>query len=119
MALLTLTRLLESNGLAIAAAAASAGGDTAPNPDGKVFLYVKNAGAGGITVTVTPAKPTLAIPGQGQFTKATPAVAVAAGAEALLGPFPPAIFNDGNGNLDITYSGVTSVEVAAFQLPVY
>jgi hypothetical protein len=44
--------------------------------------------------------------------------AVAAGSEAMIGPFPAQHFaaHDGTGLADVTYSGVTSVTVAAIKL---
>lgn len=117
MALLTVKQLSDTTPIdrASAVAAASAGGDTAPN-DGRTFLLVENGGASSITVTVTAQKTSLSVPGLGNVTKANVAQAIAAGDEALLGPFAPAVFNDINGNIDITYSGVTSVSVAAIRL---
>ena len=49
----------------------------------------------------------------GDLTKANAIIAVAASGEAFIGGFAPAAFNDGNGEIAITYSGVTSLTIAA------
>jgi hypothetical protein len=98
-------------------AAATSAGDSAQN-DGHTFIAVKNGGGSTVTVTVTPGNPTRAVPGVGVVTKPTVTVSVAASGEALIGPFPPIYFNDANGNVNWTYSSVTSVTVAAVRLVV-
>ena len=49
----------------------------------------------------------------GDLTKANATIEVASEGEAFIGGFAPAAFNDGNGEIAITYSGVTSVTIAA------
>ncbi len=101
------------------AAAASAGGDAFPNPsDERTFLYVKNGGGSPITVTVAPVNPTtVRVPGAaGAIPVPNRAMTVPASQEGWLGPFPTA-FNDANGNVNVSYSAVTSVTVAARRLP--
>jgi hypothetical protein len=90
-------------GVALGAVAATAGGDVLPN-DGNTLLYIKNGGASPITVTIDSIK-------LSNFgTDVNPAVTVAAAAEMVIGPFPVARF----GRVPaITYTGVTSVTVAA------
>lgn len=88
---------------------AAGGGDTFDN-DGKTYLHVKNGGAGSITVTINSQKQC----DQGFDHDLT--VNINAGAEALIGPFPPDRFNDDNGEVNVSYSGTTSVTVAAFRL---
>jgi hypothetical protein len=89
--------------------AASAGGDDFVN-DGRTFLHVKNGGAGAITVTVTtPAQ----ISG---IDVADIAVSVPNGSERMIGPFPTNLFNASTGKASITYSGVTSVTIAAIKV---
>jgi hypothetical protein len=92
-------------GLTLTTQAAAGGGDTLQN-DGQTVLYVKNGGGASINVTITPA----ATPDGLAF--APRVVAVGAGAERLLGPYPPVFFNDVNGQVAVTYSAVTSVVVA-------
>lgn len=97
------------------AVSAAGGGDSVANPRGNVFIQVVNGGGGSINVTLTPTITNR--PADGvfpQMTLAANVVAVAAGASKVIGPIPTA-FNDGNGNVPVTYSGVTSVTIAAFE----
>lgn len=97
-------------GLAPTYVAANVGGDTF-GPGNNVCIHVKNGSAGALTVTlVTPGN----VVGQAV---ADVAVSVPAGGERLIGPLPGSLFAraaDGLG--DITYSGVTSLTVAVFEL---
>lgn len=78
--------------------------------DGKIFLRVINGGASPCVVTI-------ATPGTvGGLAIADQAVSVANGATELIGPFPPSIYNDGSGDLDVTLSYITSVTVEVFHL---
>jgi hypothetical protein len=118
MALLTLNQITPGTGFVLAGSAASVGGDAFPcGTDERNFLYIKNgAGSGSITVTIAPNSRTNAkVPGAGTLSIPTEAISVAFGAEMLIGPFPAA-YADGAGNVDVTYSSVTSVTVAALRL---
>jgi hypothetical protein len=90
-------------------AAAAGGGDKVP-PNDRGYLHVKNGSGGSITVTVV-------VPGNGKYGQANPdvAVAVPAAAERLIGPLPADLAGT-DGLVDITYSGVTSLTVAAITL---
>lgn len=103
MALLT-HQAPKLSGTAVTYAAASAGGDTLGRTSSGV-LRVKNGGAGAITVTVV-------TPGNTQYGQSEPdiPVAVAAGAEVAIGPFPDSLAVEGV--ISVTYSAVTSVTVA-------
>lgn len=106
-------QLVTLAGVAPAYTAASGGGDTF-DPDADTFLHVKNGSGGSITVTVVTPR---SDPRTG-LAEADAAVAVPAGAERMLGPFPFETFADpatGLGN--ITYSGVTSLTVAVLKCP--
>lgn len=106
-------------GSTFAPAAASAGGDSFPNPRGNGLLYVKNASGGSINVTIAAQAPYTTRPADGPYPSQTVGnivVAVGAGVERIIGPIPGA-YNDGNGSVQITYSGVTSLTVAAIQFP--
>lgn len=112
MATLT-TQTITRAGLAATLAAASGGGDKF-TPTGRTFLEVNNGSGGAITVTVeTPTS-------VGANLVTTPlAVSVAAGARTRIGPFPGGLFADpADGLTDVTYSGVTSLTIAAIELPV-
>lgn len=89
--------------------AAAGGGDSFAN-DGTVMLIVKNGGGSSITVTLDIQATT---DGQAVTDKT---VSVTNGKTALIGPFPTAIYNDGNGRTNVTYSGVTSITVMACKL---
>jgi hypothetical protein len=96
-------------GLAPSYGAAAGGGDEFAN-NGSVFYHVKNGGGGSITATFVTQSTVdgLAV--------SDLAVAVPNGGERIVGPFPPGIYNDANGRVQVTYSGVTSVTVAALRL---
>lgn len=85
--------------------AAAGGGDQFPN-DGQTVIHVKNGSGGSINVTV--ASPTACSHGGTHPL----VVAVGAGAEKVIGPFPMARHNDANGMVQLTYSGVTSLTLA-------
>ena len=42
---------------------------------------------------------------------------LAQNAEKIIGPFAPLLWNDANGYVQITYSGVTAMTVAAIKIP--
>lgn len=97
----------------LGAVAAAVGGDAFQNT-GREVLYVKNGGVGSINVTVdSPGTCSLGVTAHANHDAV---VAVAAGAERVIGPFPTRRFNDSNGNAQITYSGVTSVTVAVLRV---
>ncbi|MEW2570498.1 hypothetical protein [Streptomyces sp. NPDC047070] len=104
------TQVPPLTGLAIDYDSASGGGDTCLTGAG-VLLLVKNGDAGSHTVTlVTPGTVDgLAI--------ADRAIAVAAGATAAI-PVTNAYRNPSTGRANITYDGVTSVEVAVLRVAV-
>lgn len=96
-------------GVALNLVAASGGGDTI-RVAGDTYLVVRNADASSKTVTLVRA-------GNDEYGNAIPdvAVTVAAGATTVMGPIPQ-IFRDRTDDLvDVTYSAVTSVTVAAFR----
>lgn len=115
MALLTRQKVVEA-GLTPSYASAAAGGDTVDNSDGKTWLHVKNGGGSSVTVTITAQTVSTEDPKLGTLTKANVARAVAAGAEAIIGPFKKQAFNNGSQQIAITYSAVTSVTIAALTI---
>jgi hypothetical protein len=112
MSLLTRQNIVEA-GLTPTFSAAAGGGDTVSNTDGKTYLHVKNGGGGSITVTITAQTVTKEDPHLGTLTRANIAKVVANGAEAIIGPIKKQSFNNASDIIAITYSGVTSVTVAA------
>lgn len=98
---------VQITGPAISLASAAGGGDTVV-PDDRLFLWVKNASGAPITVTVV-------VPGT-YFGQALPDVAVSVPAttgERLIGPLDRRLADPSTGLINITYSGVTSLTVAA------
>ena len=114
MAELTLQQITEAGG-SVTYSAAAGGGDTADN-GGSTFLNIKNGGVGEITVTITAQTTSVDSSIYGDLTKANASIAVAASGEAFIGPFKPSAFNNADGEGAITYSGVTSVTIAALYI---
>jgi hypothetical protein len=105
------------SGLAASMTSASAGGDKFDNAnDGRTFLRVKNGGGASINVTIAKQAASVNVGGFGALAVADEVIAVAAGAEKDIGPFPAGRFNDANGQVNVSYSGVTTVTVAALRL---
>jgi len=96
-----------STGAAITYQAANAGGDYIVNTTGRVILHVKNGGASAINVTVNSQK----LCDQGYDHDLV--VSVPAGGDRMIGPLTTTRYNDADGRVQITYSGVTGVTVAA------
>lgn len=92
----------EANELTMVAAAA--GGDEFVN-DGKKLLVVKNADVDALTVTITTQ---MTVDGEDVADKT---VSVPAGETHLVGPFPPNVYNDGDGKVQIGYDDETDVTV--------
>lgn len=86
-------------------------GDSITNNTGRVFLHAKNGDSSSKTITIKSQK----ICDQGQIHDID--VAIPAGEERIIGPLVTGRFNDDGGKVQITYSGVTSVTVAAIQIP--
>jgi len=84
--------------------ACAAGGDLIPN-DGKTILRYTNSGSS-ITVTVTPQ----VLPADPyRMVKTLTFVIPATTGDFLTPRFDPAIYNDGSGNIVVTYSAVTGL----------
>lgn len=116
MAVLTVQNVVLA-GAVITPVAAAGGGDSFDNPsDERNELVVINGGGVSINVTIVTQPTSIPVPGYGAVPLASEVIAVAAGATKRIGPFPAAKFNDANGRVNVTYSGVTSVTVAATRL---
>lgn len=70
---------------------------------GKEFVVIKNGSGSPINVTL---KFQVTVDG---VAPTDPVVAIAAGAQKLIGPFPVGIYNDASGLAKVTCSAVTSV----------
>jgi hypothetical protein len=114
MAELTIQQITEAGG-SVTYSAAAGGGDTADN-GGSTFLHIKNGGGSEITATITAQTTSVESSIYGDLTKANASIAIAGSGEAFIGPFKPSAFNDGDGEIAITYSGVTSVTIAALYI---
>lgn len=119
MAALTINSLSKNGnsatGLLLSGAAASAGGDTISNQDGKALLWVNNGGGSPITLTVTVQNASQFTASGSPVTATSIAYTITNGTSRMLGPWDPSIYNDGNQNIAITYSAVTSVTVLAIK----
>ncbi|MBI1188318.1 MAG: hypothetical protein GC206_13470 [Alphaproteobacteria bacterium] len=117
MAALSIQTLTEA-GLEATFASATGGGDTFVNPnDERTFLWIVNGSGGDITVTFNRQPTTLPVSGHGNIPLTDRAVVVTAGEERLIGPFPAAMYNNASGAVEVSYSGVTSLTVAAIRMP--
>jgi hypothetical protein len=116
----TLTRqIVSEDGLDISFSAAGGSGDVVTNADGKTFLAVKNGSGSSITVTVAEqiSGTTVEDPVYGTVSKASASVAIANGGTGIIGPFKKQAFNNASNQIEISYSGTTSVTVAALYIP--
>jgi hypothetical protein len=89
----------------------SALGDKAQNPNGDLYLLFKNGGASSATATLAAQNTPKSFEGHGPMTKVDKAVALAAGEEKLVGPLNAQMWNDGNGDVNIAYSGAGAADV--------
>lgn len=111
MALLSSQAIVRA-GLTASFASATGGGDTFL-ADSDTMLRVKNASGSAITVTVVTPRTDLAGNAVADTTFSVPATT----GDVLAGPFPAEIYNDPTaGVASITYSGVTSLTIAALKV---
>lgn len=106
---LTVTPITRA-GIAGALSAANADGHTISNPAERMFLEVVNGGGSSIDVTID-IVPT--VDGQSVSDRV---VSVPAGERRIIGPFPANIYNNSDGNVTVTFSAVSDVELAAFSI---
>lgn len=111
MATLSIQSGNNEQGVSLTMSNAAGGGDQFLNT-GRERLIVHNGDASAKTVTITAQSTSATLSGYGTVTKADTALSVAAGAVAVIGPFPKPAFNDVSGYAQITYSATTSVKVA-------
>jgi hypothetical protein len=118
MAALTVTDVTVSGVLQTLAAAAAGGDDFFNGDDQRTFFVVTNGGGAPINVTIDAIPTSVNVTGWGSVPVSDTVVAVANSTTRVIGPFPPQRFNNAAGRVAVTYSGVSSVTVAAFRLPV-
>lgn len=108
MAILTVQDVTAA-GITPSYTAADVDGDLFAN-NGRVMLHIKNGGTASITVTIVSAKTC-----NFGFQHDVP-VTIDDGSEKMIGPFTPERFNDGGGMVQVNYSAVASVTVAALEI---
>lgn len=96
-------------GLNPAYAAANVDGHSIPG-DGRTIVHVKTVGTG-CTVTL-PFPSSLEIDGQAPANKT---IVIGTNSERLIGPFPE-VYKQSDGTVNIDFSAVTAVTVAAFKV---
>jgi hypothetical protein len=114
MATLIAQRIIQA-GLIPTYTAATAAGDLLVNT-GIQFFHVKNESGVVVTATVVPVVTMYIDPSLGTLVKETATLALAAGESGFLGPFEVGAFNDPMGTIEIEYTAVTSVTVAALYI---
>ena len=116
MATLTVVSSSEA-GVATADTSAASDGDEFLNTGSEVLIAVNSHGSDNdINITIAAQTTSFDDPVLGTLTKANQVVAVNEGVTKVIGPFPVAAFNDANGKVQITYSGVTSLKVGVVNL---
>lgn len=114
MAQIAVTRVTNRMAADLTMAACAAGGDKFKNSPNTVFL-VRNGSGAPITVTIAKQRNGFQKPGVGNLPVADITRAVAAGAQWAV-RVPMATHTDGDGDVIVTYSGVTSLTCAVLQL---
>lgn len=98
------------DGTLVTYVACAGGGDEFIN-DGNTMLHIKNGSGGTITITVN------SLVNCSQGFDHNSITAIVAGAESMIGPFDLTRFNaSATGRAAITYSGVTSLTIAAVRV---
>tara|TARA_R110000803_G_scaffold110310_1_gene178691 strand:+ start:23 stop:367 length:345 start_codon:yes stop_codon:yes gene_type:complete len=114
MATLTAQKITQA-GLTPTYASAAVAGDLVLNT-GIQYFHVKNGSGVSVTSSVTPVVSTVVDPLLGTLVKEIATLVLAAGEEGFLGPFETAAFNSTTGTIEIEYTAVTSVTVAALYI---
>lgn len=109
---LALTGLADIDG---ALESAAGGGDTFTYSP-RTALIIFNGDCSAKTVTISAQTSSTTASGFGSVSKADYTIVVAAGDYAIT-PFMEQVFNNSSGNVEVTYSAVTSVSVAAISFP--
>ena len=110
MATLTAQSIVQT-GLEATYASAAGGGDEFANNDGKKkIIHIKNGDASDMTLTIVTQNSV------GGLAVADQTVVVTGTEERFVGPFNTGYFNDGDGNVQLTYSAVTSVTIAILDI---
>ena len=78
---------------------------------GKQFLHLEKANAVDCTVTIVTQQTV-----DGHAVADDSFTVDASGGDNFFGPFPPAVYNDANGDVNISFSNIDGVTVAALEL---
>lgn len=78
--------------------------------DGRMFIRIVNGSGGSVVVTIVTQKQ---VGGNAVVDRAVTVLTVT---EQNIGPFPPSIYNDSNGDIDVSFDVITSVTIAALHL---
>lgn len=116
----TLTnQVITETGLELVPVAADVGGDEIEfDQQERTFLFIDNADASPMTVTITAFNTTVNVPGFGDTDRGDMVVIVTNAEKRYIGPFPKAFSDPANGGrIQVTYTAVTSVTVAALKMP--
>lgn len=108
MAVLTVQNTVGTTGVAATFAAAASAGDKFAN-DGKTQFVVKSGTSVARTVTISSKKTC------NQGSTHDLSVSVVAGAQEVIGPFDRSRFNNGAGQVEVTYSSPAGLTVAALK----
>ena len=115
MATLTAQKITDQGTIATMSTA-TGGGDEFVNT-GLEFLFFQNGHASNsYVITITAQVTNIHHQNFGTVVKENIVKTITAGAEVFIGPFKQAAFNDANHKVQITYSGVTTLNVAALYL---
>lgn len=117
MATLNVQEVDLGTGLAVTYASADVAGDQYAN-EGRTYLHVRNGGGAPITVTVAAQQTAIDDPQFGRIVPGNRAFTVTNGTDRIIPFLAPGGYNNSNGRVAVTYSGVTSVTVAAIRAPV-
>ena len=116
MGILT-TQNITPAGVGPSFAAATVTGDKAPaSSNERDIIHVKNGGGASITVTIPAQTGQVTQEGVGNLTVPDIVVSVPASGEREIGPIAQA-YVGADGNINVNYSAVTTVTVAAKRLP--
>ena len=86
--------------------------------DGNTFCLLENPGASAATATFAKVVTNTKKPGIGKVTKSDLVVNIGAGEQRLVGPFPKAGYNNGSGQVAVSYggAGAADVDIAAIKM---
>lgn len=101
----------DETGQDLTMSSAASGGDQF-DLTGQEYLIIHNGDTSSKDVTVNAQVSSFDDEEYGESVKQDQTLTVGAGSTAIMGPFPRKAFRDGNGKAQITYSAVTSLEVA-------